>query len=265
MSKPFPRTSPPPDLRQMNPAVEGRNHHDRARHGRKERKKDKEAERRKAHFSCRACKARRASSGTRSPFGVPQRLLSKETLASLGATRPGFAETGGSAGSYGPPSGEDLCAPPRALPAPACPSPASTSRAGHSAGRHDARAARVRRRRNLRPRAPQLAPPDGVTGWRPCKGARWRSLYQSREDVSSVVTAQGTIALIPRRFLLRRFLAPTAAWGEKSCESKNLRGRATAAEQALHVIPSPSAAGGAGAGVGLQGNGQGFKVQEAFG
>ena len=63
----------------MNPAVEGRNHHDRARHERRtnETKRKKEAERRKAQFSCRACKARRASSGTRSPFGVPQRLLSK--------------------------------------------------------------------------------------------------------------------------------------------------------------------------------------------
>jgi hypothetical protein len=84
-----------PDLCQMIPAVEGRNHHDqvaarkpRTKKRTKERKKRKEAERRKAQFSCRACKARRASGGTRSPFGVPLRLLPRGLLIPKARPRP---------------------------------------------------------------------------------------------------------------------------------------------------------------------------------
>jgi hypothetical protein len=62
--------------------------------------------------------------------------LAKESLSSP-RRNPGqsFRRLGRSAASYGPPSGEDRCASPRALPAPSCHRPASTSRAGPSAGR----------------------------------------------------------------------------------------------------------------------------------
>ena len=122
----------------MNPAVEGRNHHDRARHGRKERKNERKerkqnAERRNLAAALARRGARPAGRARLSAFHCGS--CQGESFIPEAQPRPCFLRLGGSAGSYGPPSGEDLCAPPRALPAPACPSPASTSRTGHNAGR----------------------------------------------------------------------------------------------------------------------------------
>jgi hypothetical protein len=89
-----------------------------------------------ARSSNRTCKVRRASGGTRTPSGVPLRLMPKGLLIPRAQPRPSFLGLGESLRAYGPRQpGRVSQASPRALPAPACPSPVSTSRAGPSAGR----------------------------------------------------------------------------------------------------------------------------------
>ncbi len=114
MSTPVPKTPPHPRPLSDDPGSGGPepSRSDAARKPRKpktnERKKRKEAERRKAQFSSRACKARRASSGTRSPFGVPLRLSPRGLLIPKAQLKPGFLRLGGSLRAYGPPTGASL-------------------------------------------------------------------------------------------------------------------------------------------------------------
>ena len=56
----------------------------------------------------------------------------------------------------------------------------STSRTGRNAGPHDARSRPGAAVTSRRARAPQPAPPDGVTGRRPCKRARLSFFSSSR-------------------------------------------------------------------------------------
>jgi hypothetical protein len=122
------------DLRQIDPAVEGRRNHDRAR---RKIKNKKEAERRQTlllnRFAFRQS-ARPADKFTqsaqpickaRSPVGVPRRLFPRDSRIPRRDFGPGFAERSAIDGGGLPPA-----------PAPVA---ASTSRAGHGAGRHDAR------------------------------------------------------------------------------------------------------------------------------
>jgi hypothetical protein len=136
---PFPKTPPHSDLRQMNPAVDRPDCITIGHGARNNERNKKEAERRKAQLNRRTCKVRRASSGTRTPSGVPQRL-SPRGLSSPKAQRQAMlSRTVRSvrSGTAAPTGGRRPRAAPRALPAPEnnCPSAASTSRAGRCAGR----------------------------------------------------------------------------------------------------------------------------------
>jgi hypothetical protein len=195
MSRPFPRTSPRFGLRQIDPAVEGRIHHGRARHGRKERKKERKQNAERRNFTNLRTPtfilpvrgrtkegARRAPSGTRTPSGVPLWLLSK------GLTHPKDSASDQASRSAAPVSGGVI------PPAPA-PVTASTSRAGHGAGRHDVRCRPGAKATSPCPRAPQPAPPDGVTGRRPCKKAGWAFLARHAARDQEIPPAQ-SISLI---------------------------------------------------------------------
>ena len=184
MSKPFQKPRRFPDLRQIDPAVEGRIHHGRARHGRKERKKErKEAERRKAQFHQPphlqgAARVQRDAHAFRRSTAV----LVQGTHASQGlSSGPGFAERSAKDG--------------RGLPPAPAPVTASTSRAGHGAGRHDVRCRPGAMVTSPCPRAPQPAPPDGVTGRRPCKRARWAFLVRRAARIQEIPPS-GAIPLI---------------------------------------------------------------------
>ena len=207
MSKPLPKTSPHPNLRRINPAVECRIHHDRARRT-NERKKKKEAERRKARSHRRTCKVRRAPCGARSPSGVPLRLSPGRQLVPKAQRQ---ATLLGRSGAFGPvrppqPGGGDL-APfhgryPRRKTKQPVPVPVSTSHAGHCAGRLMPDAARVQRGRTLCPRAPQPAPPAGVTGRRPFKQAGCTLLVR-RGGASSRNSGGALHLLDPTRYFFR--------------------------------------------------------------
>jgi hypothetical protein len=158
--------------------------------GLRRKKEKKEAERRKTLFhNLRAC-ARRASGGTRTPSGVPRRLLSK------GLTHPKDSASDQASRDRHPKQRASL------RPAPA-PVTASTSRAGHSAGRHDVRCRPGAKVTSPCPRAPQPAPPDGVSGRRPCKRARSAFLVR-RTARDQAIPPAGNMRLIRRQFCSAR-------------------------------------------------------------
>ncbi len=138
MRKPFPRTSPHIDLRQIDPAVEGRIHHGRARHGRKERKRKKGSRTPKGANAATAlarCGARPAGRARLPAFHCGS--CQGDSWSPRLSVRPCFLRLGRSIRSCtaAPTGGRRPRASPRALPAPSCLRPASTSRAGHNAGR----------------------------------------------------------------------------------------------------------------------------------
>ena len=139
-----------------------------------ERKKKKGSRTPKGACHRRTCKVRRAPCGARSPSGVPLRLSPGRQLvpkAQRQATLRGRSGAFGP-GTAAPTGGRRPCALPRALPAPQTRPSSSEHLACRSLCRQvDARAARVQRGRTLCPRAPQPAPPAGVTGRRPFKQA----------------------------------------------------------------------------------------------
>ena len=157
-------------------------------HERTNGRRKKEAERRKARSHRRTCKVRRAPCGARSPSGVPLRLSPGRQLVPKAQRQ---ATLLGRSGAFGPvrppqPGGGDL-APchgryPRRKTKQPVPVPVSTSHAGHCAGRLMPDAARVQRGRTLCPRAPQPAPPAGVTGRRPFKQAGCTLLVRRGAD-----------------------------------------------------------------------------------
>ena len=98
----------------------GRMHHDRARRTKERTEIKKEAERRKAQDQPPHLQVRRASSGTRTPSGVPLRLSPRGLFIPKAQHRPCFLRLGRSVRSCtaAPTGGRRPCASPRALPAP---------------------------------------------------------------------------------------------------------------------------------------------------
>jgi len=126
---------------------------------------------------------KRAPCRARSPVGVPRRLFPWDSR--IPRCNPDQVSR-----SAAPVDGGGI--PPAFAPV-----PASTSHAGHNAGRHDVRAARVQRGRTLCPRAPQPAPPAGVTGRRPFKQAGYTLLVRWAGRVQEIPSA-AFICLIRR-------------------------------------------------------------------
>ena len=193
-------------------------HHDRARctnertDGKNKRKQNADRRgspcftlRRSAHPGQGALACRRSTAA------LPLGLLDPQGASAMLSGRRCFAERP-------PHRGRRPCASPRAG-AETNPSSASTSRAGRCAGRLMSDAARVRRGRTLRPRAPHPLPPAVVTGWRPCTRSEAAALLHVSGLLSRIVAITATAALILRTFPAT-WHAPPAAAAHVSRESK---------------------------------------------
>ncbi len=177
-----------PDLRQMISAVEGRSHHDQARHANKRTKRKKEAERRKAQSvsTTAPCDAARVLTGRARLPAFHCGSCPRDSRIPRTQLRARFRGANAKLGGGIPPAPAPLTA--------------STSRAGHSAGRHDAQSRPGAGGTSPCPRAPQPAPPAGVL-----HGERGAAHLPVTGRVSRMVTVKVTQALIARRFLRRRF------------------------------------------------------------
>ena len=178
------RPSPHVDLRQSLSGVErpkgitiGRGTEER------ERKRKQNAERR-CFTNLRTCVRRcplphppfgEGTGGGSTPSGVPRRLLPGRQLvpkALLQARLPGTRQERSIRKARSNRGAKTNRRDMGVTHARLSQSSESTSHTGRNAGRHDAQSRPGAEVTSQDPRAPHLAPPAGVTGGRPCKGAR---------------------------------------------------------------------------------------------
>jgi hypothetical protein len=101
-----------------------------------------------------------------------------------------------------------------------CPRTASTSRAGHDAGRMMPNAARVRRGRTLRPRAPHPLPP--------AVRLRLASLHEERVDVLLVLVARIVKIVVnieTMYWFFKTFRRGACVQKKRGCDGRNLDSR----------------------------------------
>jgi len=164
-----------------------------AAHERTERKRKQNADRRVVNSL--HLPAQRAPCGARSPVGVPLRLSPGGLLvpkAQHQAMLPGTVRSVRS--DTAAPTGERRpCASPRALPAPKQSRCSEHLTCRSLCRQDDARAARVRERRNPRPRAPQprSRQPSSI-GWCPFTKSETERFYSLSQELSSYVAINET-------------------------------------------------------------------------